>query len=170
MTELRVLWDGGPVPAGVPQAVLPDAGPPLPKLRGRRPHAASATLADAAAPPWLHHHLTVSGPSALVTAFSEAACGPGVVPWPLDGAAVEEDIFNLAISQLPHRRTLTIEGCRILASQFRQRVEAHQARAASLAGNGRACPFDQHALSPVPAVVLRLGSTDPHAVAWLREN
>lgn len=169
MTELRLPWDGDPVADGVAQAVLPGAEPP-PRPRGRRPGAASARLADAAAPPWLHHHLTVSGPSALVTGFLEAARGPGVVPWLLDGAAVEEDIFNLAASQPPHRRTLTIEGCRILARQFRQRVEAHQARAAALAGSGRACPFDLHTLLPVPYAVLRLGPTHPHAAAWLREH
>ena len=169
MTELRFPWDGNPAPAGVAQAALPDAAPP-PRPRGRRPDAASARLAAAAAPPWLYHHLTVSGPFTLVTGFSEAASGPGVVPWQLDGAAVEEDIFNLAASQPPHRRTLTVEGCRILARQFRQRVEAHQARAAAPAGSSRACPFDLHTLLPVPATVLRLGPTHPHAVAWLREH
>ena len=83
---------------------------------------------------------------------------------------MEEDIFNLAVSQPPHRRTLTIEGCRILARQFRHRVEAHQGRAAALAGRSRACPFDLHTLLPIPAAVLHLGATHPQAVTWLREN
>ena len=168
MTELRFPWDVGPAPAEVPRTVLPNAEP-TPKPRGRRPKAGLAKLA-AAAPSWLYHHLTVSGPSALVTAFSEAARGSGVVPWQLDPAAVEEDIFNLAVSQPPHRRTLTVEGCRILARQFRHRVEAHQGRVATLAGNGRACPFDLHTLLPVPDAVLQLGPTHPQAVIWLREN
>ncbi len=98
------------------------------------------------------------------------ARGSGVVPWHVDPAAVEEDIFNLAVAQPPHRRTLTIEGCRILARQFRHRVEAHQGRAATLAGSSRACPFDLHTLLPVPAAVLQLGPTHPQAVAWLRKN
>lgn len=168
MTELRFPWDSGPALAEAPRTVRPDAAPP-PKPRGRRSRARSARLA-AAAPSWLYHHLTISGPAALVAEFSEAARGPGVVPWPLDPAAVEEDVFNLALSQPPHRRTLSVEGCRILARQFRHRVEAHQARAAALASSSRACPFDLHTLLPVPAGVLQLGPTHPHAVAWLQEN
>ena len=132
--------------------------------------ARSARLASAAVPSWLYHHLTINGPLAVVTAFSDAARGSGVVPWQLDPAAVEEDIFNLAVSQPLHHRTLTVEGCRILARQFRHRVEAYQGRAATLAGSSRACPFDLHTLLPVPAAVLQLGPTHPHAVAWLREN
>ena len=48
-------------------------------------------------------------------------------------------------------RKLTVEGCRILARQFREKVEARQARAAALVGHSFACPFDLHALLPVPA-------------------
>jgi segregation and condensation protein A len=56
---------------------------------------------------------------------------------------------------------LTVEGCRILARQFRDKVEAHQARAAALVGYSRACPFDLHALLPVPAAILFLGPEHP---------
>ena len=169
MTGLRFPWDGAPAPAEAPRTSPPDTKPP-PKPRGRRPGAGYARLAAAAPSPWLHRHLTIDGPAAPMAEFLEAARGPGVVPWQLNYAVVEEDVFNLAASQPPHRRTLTVEGCRILARQFRQRVEAHQARAAALAGGSRACPFDLHALVPVPAAVLQLGPTHPHAVAWMREN
>ena len=103
-------------------------------------------------------------------AFAAAARGSGVVPWQLDGAALEEDVFNLAVAQPPGRRRLSIEGCRILARQFRDRVEARQVRAAALVGRSRACPFDLHVLLPVPDAVLQLGPNHPQAAAWLQEN
>ena len=64
-------------------------------------------------------------------------------------------------------RSLTIEGCRILARQFRERVEARTAQAASQVGLSRACPFDLHSVLPVPDDVLELGPTHPKAQAWL---
>jgi len=82
-------------------------------------------------------------------------------------------VFNLAVAQPLDRRTLDVAGCRILARQFRDRVEARQARAAALIGCGRAgaapraCPFDLHTLLPVPDVILRQGATHPAALAWL---
>ncbi len=94
--------------------------------------------------------------------FAAAARGPGVIPWRIDGAALEEDVFNLAVAQPPERRALDVAGCRILARQFRDRVEARQARAAA-----RACPFDLHTLLPVPDAILRHGPTHPAALAWL---
>jgi hypothetical protein len=131
----------------------------------------------AAESPWLYHHLTVSGPAEAVMSFAAAARGSGVVPWRLETARLEEDIFNLAASQPSAIRTLTIEGCRILARQFRDRVEARAARAAALVGRsgacpggtcpGRTCPFDLHTLLPVPVAILALGPTHPDAVTWL---
>ncbi len=35
------------------------------------------------------------------------------------------------------------------------------------AGHGHACPFDLHALLPVPDGVLQRGPADPQALAWL---
>ena len=119
---------------------------------------------------WLYHHLTISGPHATVTLFREAARGSGIVPWRLDAARLEEDIFNLAASQPKAIRSLTIEGCRILARQFRERAQDRAARAAALVGRSQACPFDLHTLLPVPAGVLDLGPTHPQALAWLSEN
>jgi hypothetical protein len=116
----------------------------------------------------LYHHLTISGPAADVDRFADVARGSGVIPWRLDGAALEEDVFIRAVSQPASRRSLIVAGCRILARQFRDRFEAHHARAAALVGHSLACPFDLHVLLPVPATILQLGPTDPAALAWLK--
>jgi hypothetical protein len=143
---------------------------PDPKPRGRRPWldpglARSATAA-ASGTAWLYH-LTITGPAAAAAAFAAAARGAGVTPWRLDFSVLEEDIFNLAASQPAERRNLTIAGCRILARQFRERVERRQGRAAALVGQGQGCPFDLHALLPVPDAILNLGPTHLEALAWL---
>ena len=96
-----------------------------------------------------------------MSAFVEAARGSGVIPWRLDFNRIEEDVFNLAVAQPRERRTLTVEGCRILARQV---------RAAALVGNSRACPFDLQVLLPVPQAVLQLGPADPASLAWLSAN
>jgi hypothetical protein len=164
--EFRTPWD--PVPVVTPP--LPQASPLLPKQRGRRP--AAPVGRDGG---WLYHHLTISGPAEAVTAFAEAASGAGIVPWRLEAARLEEDIFNLAASQPSAIRSLTILGCRILARQFRERVEDRAARAAARVGRssacpGRACPFDLHTLLPVPAAVLDLGPSHPDAQSWLAKH
>ena len=162
--ELRFPWEADTPPPAAGPAVEPEPSPesaPTTTIpRGRR-------AVPAAAPGWRCHHLTVSGPAADVAAFAGAARGSGVTPWQLDLAALEEDVFNLAAAQPVPPRTLTIDGCRILARQFRARVEARQAKAAALVGCSRACPFDLHALLPVPAAILQLGPTHPTALAWL---
>jgi hypothetical protein len=116
---------------------------------------------------WLYHHLIIAGPADAVAAFTAAARGAGVTPWRLNFAMLEEDLFNLAASQPAAGRNLTIAGCRILARQFRERVEQRQDRAIALVGHGRGCPFDLHTLLPVPDPVLQLGPTHPDALAWL---
>ncbi len=118
-------------------------------------------------PGWLYHHLTASGPAGPLAAFVAAARGPGAVPWRHDLAALEEDVFNLAVAQPPAQRRLSVAGCRILARQFRARTEAQQAQAAARARHSLACPFDLHALLPVPDGVLQRGPADPQALAWL---
>lgn len=162
--QLRTPWDSDPLPTEAP-AALPGL-PSAPKRRGRRP-LAMAPAVNAAAPDWLYHHLTVGGPAADLAGFAEAARGAGVIPWRLDLTAIEEDIFNLAVSQPVHLRSLSIDGCRILARQFRERVDARQAKAAALVGRSRACPFDLHTLLPVPVAILQLGPNDPGSLAWL---
>jgi hypothetical protein len=164
---IRFPWDGEPAPVA-PLLPPPDAEPRPNKRRGRRPRVvaerARSTTAD---PAWLYHHLIISGPAAAVGAFAAAARGAGVTPWRLDLAMLEEDIFNLAASQPASGRNLTIAGCRILARQFRERVEQRQARAVALVGHSQGCPFDLHALLPVPDAILDLGPTHPEALAWL---
>ena len=118
---------------------------------------------------WLYHRLTISGPDDQVSAFASAAAGAGVVPWRLDLAALEEDLFHRLLTGCPRSR-LSVDGCRAFAGQFREAVEARQARAGALVGRSRACPFDLHALLPVPARVLALGPEDPAAHHWLRTH
>ena len=159
--EFRTPWDPRPVAPS-----LPPAPPSPPKRRGRRPTTAQTASVEAASP-WLYHHLTISGPTAAVTAFAEAARGSGIVPWRLEAARLEEDIFNLAASQPGAIRSLTIEGCRILARQFRERVEDRATRGAARVGRSLACPFDLHTLLPVPPAILELGLSHPETQAWL---
>jgi hypothetical protein len=136
-----------------------------PKQRGRRP-AAAATSANTA-PAWLWHHLTITGPAVDARTFAEAARGPGIIPWRVDHARVEEDIFHWAVRA---RGGLSIEGCHILARQFRERIEARDAKAATLVGRSRACPFDLHVLLPVPPEILRRGPTDAVSLDWLARH
>ena len=159
MTAVQTPWEPDPDP--VQPAPLK---PPLPprKPRGRPAPARSGTGAS----PWPYYHLVVTGPAASVAAFAAIARGPGIVPWAQDGRAVEDWVFDLAASQPPRLRSLDIEGCRVLARQFRDRFERHHSRAAA-AGQTRHCPLDLHALWPVPDRVLRLGPVDPAALAWM---
>jgi hypothetical protein len=169
MHDLKYPWDSDPVVADI--GPLPETPVAPPKPRGRRPAAARAVRSEpGAVSDCLYHHLTISGPAETVARFADAARGSGVIPWRLDGAAVEEDIFVRAVSQPASRRTLTVAGCRILARQFRDRFEAHHARAASLVGRSLACPFDLHVLLPVPPAILQLGPNDPTALAWLQQH
>ena len=119
-------------------------------------------------PDWLQHRLTISGPAAKVTAFRAAAAGAGIIPWQLDVDALAEDWFLLqAAPPAPQQRTLSIAGARMLASQLREAVAARQAAACARVGRSRACPYNLHALLPVPDAILRLGPDHPEALAWL---
>jgi hypothetical protein len=142
---------------------------PAPKRRGRRPQAAPRA-ASATDPTWLYHHLTITGPAVRVAEFAVAASGAGVIPWRFDTASIEEDVFNLAAAQPPHLRRLSIEGCRRLARQLRDRVEARAAQAVRLSETSKACPFDLHRLLPVPPTILPLGPSAPESVAWLEKH
>ncbi len=157
----RFPWDPDPAPApAVPQV------DPTPRPRGR-PRRDRTAVAPA---DWRYHHLTISGPADAVAAFANQARGAGVIPWRLDFDRIEEDVFNLAVAQPAAVRRLPVAGCRILARQFRARVEAHHATALSRIGVSRPCPFDLHALLPVPPDILSLGPADPAAQAWLVEH
>lgn len=117
---------------------------------------------------WLYHHLIVTGPAAALAAFRDVASGAGVIPWVLDFDRVEEDAF-LRLAASP-QRTLSMEGARLLAGELRGAVARRHALAVERVGRSRACPFDLHALLPVPGAVLRLGPDDPEALAWLWEH
>jgi hypothetical protein len=167
MTALRFPWDVEPA-ISEPLAPMPDA-PHAPKRKGRRP-AATPDPASSSEPAWRYHHLTITGVAAKVEDFAVGARGAGVIPWRYDTAALEEDVFNLAASQPPHLRSLSIDGCRLLARQLRDRVEARAAKAVALSEASKACPFDLHALLPVPAAILRLGPSAPDSVVWLKRH
>ena len=161
----RTPWESEPAPVDVDP--LPALVPPA-KKRGRRPTAPSTLTLTS--PTWLHHHLIVTGPEVTVADLAVAARGAGVIPWRIDSTAVEEMVFNLAASQPVGRRRLDITGCRILARQFRDRVEARQARAAARVGTSLACAFDLHTLLPVPDDILQHGPAEPASLAWMRQH
>jgi hypothetical protein len=160
--NFRTPWDTASDPDPIVPA--PEQVATVPKRRGRRPEAVITHVSTNASPPWLWHHLTITGPSADVAAFADAARGPGVIPWHLDYGQIEEDIFHRAVAA---RGALSIEGCHILARQFCRRIEAHEAKAAALIGHSRACPFDLQVLLPIPAETLRRGPDDPMSLDWL---
>ena len=119
-------------------------------------------------PDWLYHHLRVAGAPAEVAAFRAAAAGAGVIPWAHDVGPAAEDWFHLlAVPPAPQRRSLSLEGCRILAGQLRDAAEARQRRVAERAAASRACPLDLHRLLPIPERLLRLGPDQPETLAWL---
>jgi len=117
---------------------------------------------------WLYHRLAVTGPATDLTAFRQAAAGAGTIPWSLDPESLEEDWFHLLAR--PDHRELSLAGARILAGQLREAMARRHALAVSQVGRSRACPFDLHALVPVPAEVLRLGPDHPVALAWLWQH
>ena len=109
---------------------------------------------------WLHHRLTVGGPAETVAAFAASAQGAGTIPWSLDAARVEEDLFHRLIAPpAPQRRSLSLEGARALARQLTEASVARHEAALARVGISRACAFDLHALLPVPPDILRLGLT-----------
>ena len=65
---------------------------------------------------------------------------------------------------------LSLTGARALARALRDAAETQQQRVLAAAGQSRACPFDLHALVPVPDRILRLGPDDPDSRAWLRQH
>ena len=112
---------------------------------------------------WVHHHLTIAGPGDILEAFRVAAAGSGTVPWQLDLERMQEDLFHL----LAGAGQLSLEGARLLAGQMRDAVSRRHALAVARVGHSRACPFDLHALVPVPADMLCLGPEHPEALDWL---
>lgn len=121
---------------------------------------------------WLHHRLTLEATPDDLAALRAAARGAGIIPWRLDLDRLEEDWFLRLVAPAPAHRPaqaprLSTAGARILAGQLREAVARRHAIAVSAVGLSEACPFDLHALVPVPDVMLRLGPDDPQALAWL---
>jgi hypothetical protein len=117
---------------------------------------------------WLFHHLKIIGPADVLRSFQQAACGAGVIPWHLDLDRLQEDVFLLlAAPPQPQARMLGATGARILAEELRARVARWHEIAVARVGSSLACPFDLHALLPVPSEILRLGPDHPQALLWL---
>ena len=158
--ESGATLEGDPGPA--PRRGARQAGPAVPQAFAARaplqlPHT-----------DWVFHRLTVTGPTAAIAAFRAAASGAGTIPWQLDGDSLEEDWFHLLVN--PAHRALSLAGARVLAAQLREAVEHRHAVAVARVGHSRACPFDLHALVPVPAAVLLHGPDHPDALAWLWQH
>ena len=120
---------------------------------------------------WLHHRLAIIGLTDQLAAFRRPAAGAGIIPWEIDLDRLEEDVFHLLTPPPPPQpRTLSVAGARVLAGQLREAVGRRHERAVTRVGVSQACPFDLHALVPVPDEMLRLGPDDPVALAWLWEN
>ena len=98
-------------------------------------------------PDWLAHTLTVSGPADDVAAFRDQAAGAGVIPWVFDLDQMQEDWFCRLLAP---GNDISVQGARILAQTYRGLVSAQHERAVASVGHSRACPFDLHALAPVP--------------------
>jgi hypothetical protein len=166
--------DGGP---GVPDARTLDEPATAPAVgldtgvtqrveRAEAPHrSAQMRLAHT---DWLHHRLVIIGVADQLAAFRRAAAGAGIIPWQIDLDRLEEDVFHLLVAPPPPQpRTLSVAGARVLAGQLREAVARRHECAVARVGVSQACPFDLHALVPVPDEILRLGPDDPLALAWL---
>lgn len=179
MTSFRFPWEeqaASPAPAPTPPAG-PKPRPGRPRGLGRaaeilaRPGSGEETTASGTAvshhTAWLACRLDVTGPEETLHAFGSASAGAGITPWARDFAAEEEDVFHLLATRAPRDGRLSLDACRIFAAQFRERLQDRQDRALAAIGHSRACPFDLHALLPVPAHILALGVRHPDAVRWL---
>jgi hypothetical protein len=172
----------GPAEASAEPAPAVDTSPSIRPRRDDRARAAPTAsrrqnAATARAAPlrldhtdWLHHRLTITGPDAVLTAFRQAAAGAGIIPWRLDLDRIEEDMFNFLVAPPRQPRTLSVAGAGIVAGRLREAVSRRHELAVARVGTSRACPFDLHALLPVPADVLWLGPDHPDALGWLWEH
>jgi hypothetical protein len=117
---------------------------------------------------WLRHDLSVTGPAPDVMALRRAAAGAGVIPWGLpDLDPREEDQVHALVQPPDGSAGLSLAAARVLARQLRTAVERHHQRVLA-AARSQACPFDLHALVPVPPDILQRGPDDPASQAWLQ--
>lgn len=164
--------DGQDTPAGTVPVALPGPVTSANAIKRASPRRGQASCPSTPVmrlpnPDWLHHRLTISGPPAALTAFRRAAGGAGVIPWHYDLDRMEEDFFHLLVAP---PRPLSVAGARIFARQLRDAVGYRHDAAVRAIGTGGACPFDLHALVPVPAWALALGPDEPQSLAWLWEH
>ena len=189
MSEIRFPWDEAPPaprlarvkqkvakrPRGRPKAVplAPSLLPAVANIEApRAPTGLEAADGQGSVEhtEWMPFQLTISGPAEHVAAFAAAAAGPGVTPWQMDFAAMEEDVFHRLASRYPRSGRLSLEGCRVFAAQLRERAEDRRRQVLAAAEGSRARPLDLHVLLPVPAAVLALGPDHPEARQWLRTH
>ncbi|WP_264812460.1 hypothetical protein, partial [Gluconacetobacter sacchari] len=169
MSSLRLPWDVLPPrqakPVARPEPAVPAEGTKGAKAQARRPR---VQRIDPHCDPAAYWHLVVHGPQDAVERFVAAARGAGSLPWVLDGAAIEEDLFLWAVA----RRDAgghSVQACRLLARQVRQAVLAHHQRVCE-ARDGRSCPLDFHRLRPLPAALLAAGPAAEAPRAWMRRH
>jgi hypothetical protein len=119
-------------------------------------------------PDWLRHELVVTGTAASIAEFRLAASGPGGIPWAYSDLDDAADDRVLALFNPPDgSQGLGPAAARILARELREAEFQHQNKVRAQAGN-RLCPFDLHALVPIPSDILDLGPDDEKSVAWMR--
>ncbi len=149
---------GGAVGSKGDQASPPDENGTLSALR--LPH-----------PDWLRHELTISGTADAMAAFTQAASGAGGIPWDYPNIDFEEDDRVLALVRPPDgSRGLDLASARILARELREATLARRTKITVDEGQSRSCPFDLHALLPVPPEILQLGSDHLVSISWLQTN
>ncbi len=120
---------------------------------------------------WLRHGLLVSGPADDVAGLRSAAQGAGAVPWNYpDLEFVEHDRMLALLNPPDGSAGLSLASARALARLLRADMESRQHKVIEAVGRRRDCPFDLHALLPVPGGMLQLGPDDPAATAWLRAH
>ena len=126
-------------------------------------------------PDWLHHRLTISGPPEVLAAFKRAAaggCHPVALRFGTNGGGFLSPArvvtcvgrSRAAATPVEHRWGPDF------ARQLREAVGHRHDFAVRAVGHSRACPFDLHALVPVPPAILALGPDEPEALAWLWEH
>lgn len=103
-------------------------------------------------------------------AFRFAARGCGAVNWVLDYDQIEQELVALLLQQPPERRSVGLEGAKMLAREFRDWIRDGTDLVHAAVGVRTDCPFDLHSLVPVPWPVLQLGPDDPKAIRWMWEN
>ncbi len=122
-------------------------------------------------PDWLRHELTISGTTDAMAAFAQAACGAGGIPWEYPNIDFEEDDRVLALVRPPDgSRGLDLASARILALELREATLACRNKITAAADQCWSCPFDLHALLPVPPQILQLGADHPASISWLQAN